>query len=473
MGDAKWPLHTLPADAALAALVQLAAGLIAEAAPLAGALLGGVPELPDVTPERVASAVSAMALLADRLEALPPIAAPDDEIDRQALGFALRRSVAAFRPPDPAGPEALEQHLQLRLLRLLQEPDGALESLVELVEYGPEFLRSSRPAAAGGGRPAGELAVEAAGRLPLLLDACAAAGRELAPTPLRLRLEAALGALLQAGAEESGWLLREYRPQAVDPPAAEPDTMAQGLGMTISELESAAEAALTDAVLAPAPAAEEVRPLEGVEEVRLAWEAQLHGPPAAASDPGLEVMRTPPWLESLLPGLSLVLPGPLSVGPPRLLVAGRQAGTADDVALIHQSEFLPWVHQRARLRLARALVPAPDLLEGWRAHVRQAGAGGTPPWPRELAWRASLALASIAMSVRGATAEQAAGMVASESGVPEATARLQCLHLRRRPLAGLTFLAGRSAVAAALVRVGPGPLLAAGPLPAAAATLLV
>ena len=475
MSEFSWPAEFLPADAGLRALVLRATGLVTRATPLTVTLLGGDPEPPNPSRAEDSQLIADLATVAADVEALAPLDDNEDEMDRLTLRHGLQRALAAAEADQPDAPAALERHLLARLLRLLHEPGRGMEQLLDLVEHAPAFLRAARPLQTGGSRLAGEVAVEAAGRLPLLLDACAAAGRELAPVALRFRLEAALGVLLQAGAEESGWLLKEYLPGAVDGVVLPPDTVREGLGHDLAELEGLAEAALADAVLiqptdAPAPPV-----VHDIADVRRAWDDAA----AAAVDRGgraaldVELLATPAWLLPMVPPLCLALPGPLAEAPARLLVGRGLTGTAVDVTLLRLTEFMPWAEQRGHHRAARLLLPLPDLGEGWRASVRETVPGGEPPWALELAWRAALALASISMTTRGTTVDQAAGLVAAESGMPEATARLQCVHLRRRPLGALTFLAGRSAVAAAVKRVGPGGVLRAGSLSAAAARLLV
>jgi hypothetical protein len=149
---------------------------------------------------------------------------------------------------------------------------------------------------------------------------------------------------------------------------------------------------------------------------------------------------------------------------------------------IYVEEYLPAAWLRADPRPARMLLPAAESGEGWRAYVRArdaaAGTAHDPPWFRELAWRAALALVAIGLVRDMATFDQAVDMLSAESGLDPAEARLQALHVARRPLAALTFISGRRQVAAVLARGGPGRgadgggldrrrLLAAGPLPGA------
>ncbi|MFN2463235.1 MAG: hypothetical protein ABR573_04940 [Candidatus Dormibacteria bacterium] len=476
MSAPEWPEEGLPADARLRAAVLATADIVTAAAPVALALLGAPPQPleADAGDDRAAALERLAGVLRD-LENVDGPLGGDDELDRLSLCHGVRRALAAADASHPTGPEALEQHLQLRLLRLLDGAPADLESLVQAVETGPAFLRGARPPAAAGSAAAGRLALEAAGRLPRLLDACAAAGQELARGDLRLRLEGALGPLLQAGAEEAGWLLKEYLPAAADQSAVPPDTLRLGLGMPLEEVEAVAEAALADAVLAdplPALGAEpgEAELLVQLESFRETWFAETSAPAAGiGSRPGteVEVMRAPSWLEPLVAPVGLVLPGPLSETPERLLVGAGEA-TAGEVALLYAAEYLPWSASRRPPRLARLLLPSPDAGEGWRAHVRASTPGGPLPWASELSWRAALGLAAIAMSSRGASLDDAAELVAAESGLPPQSAVLQCLHLRRRPLQALTFLAGRAAVARMVAGSGVERFLEAGPLSAAA-----
>jgi hypothetical protein len=473
----KWSESTWPAAPALRSLVERAERAVAELSPTALALVGAEARLPEASLPRQLELVEELRRVGSELAALPAAGVPADEVDRVVLLHTLHRATAGPRLGEPAGPEVLEQHLQLALRRLLGQPAG-VTALASLVEAAPGFLARSRPTAGTGSVAAGRVAVEAAGRLPALLDACAGAAGALATTPVRSRIEAALGALLQAGAEESGWLLKVYIPAAAADPKAPPDPLASGLGLSLEALESAAEAALTQAVLAPAPdpGAAVTTSLDDPASAARAWARAARGAEhlGGAGGEEVEVVAAPGWLEQLLPGLSLVLPGPLDEGPAMLLVSARGHPTVSELELVYRADFLPWAWSRPGPRVARLLLGAPDLGEGWRAHLRGSdpGLGGGLPWPRELAWRAALVLAAIGMTTRGVTVEAAAGLVAAESGVGQATALQQCFHLARRPLGALTFLAGRLAVGTALARVGTPRLLSAGPLPAAAMALL-
>src|SRR6202022_4259526 len=125
-------------------------------------------------------------------------------------------------------------------------PEPRAEEPAALLESAPGFLATSRKGCVGAAAVAGEVALAAAKRLPQLLDLTAAAARALALSPpLRQRIDAALGELLSAAAEDSGWLLKDYMPAAnPDRPrlVAEPS----GLGLGRDQVESAAEAMLAD-----------------------------------------------------------------------------------------------------------------------------------------------------------------------------------------------------------------------------------
>ena len=476
MTEAQDPPSPTPEDAELAGLVEMVRVAVGEADPLAAALLGAPLELPNPGEAPEAAALVRLGELAGDLDQLGVRADPDDELDRLAMMYGLRRAVAAARPYDPAGPALLERHLQLRLLRVLDHPADGLLSLVELIEAGPRLLLQSRRAPGRGSGPAGQLALESARRMPTLLDACAGAARE-AEMRLRSRAEASLGALLQACAEESGWLLQEYLPAA--PRVAQPgwlDPEWAGLGISLAALEAAAEAALAASVaelngpLPPESGAVESEPAD-LDDVKEAWEAaaqvsarQWLAPPAE----GAVALAAPPWLAPLLPPISLWQPGPRSPTPLHLLVANPGRAELPSLAgEVYEADFLPAAFQRAEVRMPRLLLPSPELQQGWRAHVRAHGAGPAN-WSTEMAWRAALALAAVAMTRGQATVDDAAGLIAAEAGLADDQALLQAMTVALRPLPALSFLAGVAAVTRALASGSPARLLAAGPLPGAA-----
>jgi hypothetical protein len=472
-------VHPRPNDTALAALVSEAQETVAWADPLAAGLLQGRPGIPDPGEDGERAAVQALADLGRRLELLDPRPDRMDELDRQALVFGLRRAVAGADPRRVEGPLLLERHLQLRLLGLLDAP-GDFEPLGELVEAGGRLLVAARRETSPGGRIDGLLALESARRLPALLDACAGAARE-APAATRTRIEAGLGALLQAGAEEAGWLLKVYLPAAADagsaPAPAVLDPVILGLGGALDRLEADAEEALAEAVVArgaAAPPGADHEPPGGgreaadLDEVSRAW-AEAAAAAAVAWGPvpstPFEVTTAPSWLAGLLPPLSLWQPGALSGAPLRLLVADPSRADLAGLAEVYEAEFIPAAHFQAAARLARLITPAPELQLGWRGHVRAAGAGQSP-WNLELAWRAALALAAVALSRGPVTIDQAAGLIAAEAGLPPDQALVQAMTVARRPVAALAFIAGRTEVKRALASRSPAELLSAGPLPA-------
>ena len=85
-----------------------------------------------------------------------------------------------------------------------------------------------------------------------------------------------------------------------------------------------------------------------------------------------------------------------------------------------------------------------------------------------MAWRAALALAAVAMTRGQASIDDAAGLIAAESGLADDQALLQAITVALRPLPALSFLAGMVSVTRALASWSPARLLAAGPLPAVA-----
>ncbi|HEY8740497.1 MAG TPA: hypothetical protein VIN56_07895, partial [Candidatus Dormibacteraeota bacterium] len=233
--------HGWPGEPALSELARRAYDAVADGDPLAVALLGRPPGLPVVDRDADARAVLAMSRVREELEALGRRDDPADEVDRVALLCGLRRATATARPGEAAGSPLLERHLMLRLVRLVLEAPGAEMSLLTLLEAAPSMLTQARGAAsADAGGASGELALEAARRVPALLDAVAGAAAALPmPVDLRLRIEAALGQVLQAAAEDAGWLLKEYIPAEREGPAAVLlDPLWAGLGLSIAELEA-------------------------------------------------------------------------------------------------------------------------------------------------------------------------------------------------------------------------------------------
>ncbi|MGI8609038.1 MAG: hypothetical protein ACR2MY_07390 [Candidatus Dormibacteria bacterium] len=470
------PQHGLPRDGELAGLLRVVEAAVTDADPLSAALLGGPLRLPYADPKVEAAALARLAEAAEAVEALKPCHDADDDADRLALVYGLRRVIAAARPDEPAGPLLVERHLQLRLLRLLDQPTEGMLDLAEVIEAGPSLLLRARRSPARGSQVGGRLALESARRMPALLEACAGAAAE-ARFEIRARVEAALGMLLQASAEESGWLLKEYLPavpQPLEPVPADP--VSTGFGMSLAELESEAEAALAEAVgdpdgqpdsavgiVDPAPIfrggvarAWEVE----AEEASLRW--------GAAPGPSAIVTTAPGWLTPLVPPLSIWSPGALAPGPIRLLVGSPTGGPMGElVSEADQADFRPAACQRAGVRRARLLLPGAELQQGWRAQVRAAGAGPSN-WRTELAWRAALALAAIALTRGRASIYDAAGLIAAESGFDADQALLQAMTVAQRPMAALGFIAGRVTVSRLLSSWSPVRLLSEGPLPAAA-----
>jgi hypothetical protein len=482
----------LPQDPRLRQIVDRARAALAVADPLGAVLLGGGEDaaLP-------VAGVEAQAQESRRLEGLDGLAG-EDELDREALLHGLRRALPPPGPRPPAGSVLLERHLMLMLLGLSLAPEPRAERLAENIEAGPAFLEASRQGTGGGPTAAGEVALAAAKRMPLVLDLAAAAARALPLRPaLRQRLEAGLGTLLAAAAEDGGWILKEYMPSAVAtlrPSLVEPS----GLGMTLAELEAAAEALLAG-------------------EAGLAFDEALAGMPAAAPGPaafppgvvprersGLAVVADacrrvaevcdswcpepqgvefaveaqPSWLQPLLPPLSLAPGGALSNEPVRLLVGAGVAGLSlaeleQELALIHAAEYLPVAYRRIDGRLARLLLPAAESMEGWRALAELEAPGVSRRSRKELGWRAMLTLVALGLARGRLEVEEAADLVVAETGMDRDTARLQALHVAAQPAAALTFTAGAVQVPAAVTRLQQQggeaaarvAVLRAGPLP--------
>ncbi|HEV3231746.1 MAG TPA: hypothetical protein VG245_05775 [Candidatus Dormibacteraeota bacterium] len=457
---------------------------------------------------------------------------PDDALDRLALGAGVGRAGAggAIRRA-PGGAIMVERHLLAVLTRLEWEPGTAGEALAEMAESAPRFLAEARESCLGCPAPAAQVALAAAQRLPQILDlAAAGAAATRVPGALRQRIEAALGALLMAAAEDAGWLVREVLPSAGRPPVPlnpEAEVAAEALGMSLAEVEAAAEAALAERALAadagglrgdaggpgePSPTGGgAVPPGGGVppppgrpgathslgaalvsltpELVERAWRqvAERGGRFCAPPPAGIAIEPAPAWLGPLLPPLALV-PAPVeSDGPARLLVGDAPPLSPADlegmVAAVYLQDFLPAAWQRAEPRLARLLLPAADLGEGWRLHAH--AAAPLARWRpeergREVAWRALLALIAAGMLRGRMDVATGADLIERETAMAAETALAQATHVAAAPMAALRWIAGRRLVEAALS--GPGStgdpaqaraaLLRRGPLPGAAISLL-
>jgi hypothetical protein len=488
----------LPDDPRLRDLVTRTRAELGVADPLGAALLTGDPAgLPDSSLAAHAQQSRRLEAIADELETLESLAG-DDELDRSALAHSLRRVVHSSIPRPPAGALLLERHLLVALAGLSLAPGPRAREVVVMLESAPGFLAASREGCAGAATVAGEVALAAAKRIPQLLDLTAAAARALGLSPsLRQRIEGALGEVLAAAAEDSGWLLKEFMP------AASPDgprllLEPSGLGLSLEQVEVAAEAMLADQAglafddaLAGDAGDDTSTPAFPLgtaprEPAGLAVVADACRRAAFLCDPwcpepaGVEfaVEAQPPWLQPLLPPLSLAPGGPLSTDPIRLLVGDGAAGlsVADldrEVALIHAAEYLPASIQRGAGRLARLLLPAPEGLEGWRA-VALAGAPGMGiSSRRELAWRAILALVAMGLGRGRLDVDEAAALIAAETRMDPETAHLQAVHVAAQPALALTFVVGAVLVGDAITRVAGDrgeaaartAILVAGPLP--------
>jgi hypothetical protein len=466
-----------PEDARLAPLVRRAVAAARVVDPLTLAALGEAVGLPLAGRDEELAQMEEMERLAGELEALGTRPGTADELDRVALVFGLRRASAASAIGGPLGARTLERHLLARLSQLALGAPGAVESLGELVAAGPRVLALSRAGGGDGSASSGQLALEAARRLPALLDACAGAVGSLpVAAAVRLEVEAALGKLLQAAAEDTGWLLKEYLPAAGPaPPPTLPDPLWAGLGFSLDELEAEAEGALAAAVgelaeAAPGTALPEPGLPASASEVIREWTAaseRVMGRFGLSASWGIAVREAPAWLRSLLPPLALIMRAPNDRETALLLVANqRRSSLSEGVEDLYCRDYLPAASAWAGFRVARALLPAPELAEGWRVFAArgQRGAG-------ELAWRAALALGAIAMSRHRAGVDQAAEMIVAEAGLPLDQARLQAMQVAERPLAALTFLAGRRLLLQGSAGAGePGVArwLAEGPLPGVA-----
>jgi hypothetical protein len=433
----------LPVDPALAAVVERARAELRHIDTLGALLLGdrGL-GLPNGSAYSEAYDRTRLQQLLTAVAAVPEPVDADDQVDRRALLFGLRRAIPPAGPRAPLGAVTLERHLLARLAPLARYPLSHAPEMIEVVEQAPAFLRRSREGCIGGPAPAGEVALAAAKRLPALLDVLAGAVSIL---DLRARLEAALGPLLAAAAEDSGWILKEYMPAATSPPAR-PDIVESaeklGFGAGLEEIEAAAEAALAEmaaiAYETPDKHDDPVDPLRKnwrVDAIAGRWEAVTPTAEAWCRAPvGMlcDVQAAPHWLVPLLPPLALVNPGALSARPFRLLIGTRLWGSEADIdgglLATYLLEWLPAAWQRAGTRLARLLLPATDVVSAWQG-VARATAPGLGEWRaidarRELAWRSILALVGSGF-VRGRLdLDEGAALVAAETGMELETARL-------------------------------------------------
>ena len=487
----------LPSDLAVASLVLRARHDLQLVTPLGSLLLGDPGEgLSDAGAEADAADRQRLRLLLQAAEGIGPAATTEDEVDRLSLVYGLRRALPPPGPSAPVGAVLLERQLLALLTWLARDATAGATALARVVEEGPRFLARAREGCLGGTAPAGEVALAAAKRLPALLDVVAAAAAETAIDPaLRQRLEAGLGPLLAAAAEDGGWILKEYMPAAV-PVAGRPDIVARtvdlGLGASLDELEATAEELLAEqaALAFEAPvddagvAPEADGPSWDASAVSARWNvvgAEAAAWCAAPADLRCEVALAPPWLQSLLPPLALVNPGPLSIEPYRLLVGASLRGSEPEIDAALRAtyllELLPVAWQRAGTRLARLLLAAPDAVSAWQAVARatEPGLRADPPVDlrRELAWRSILALIGAGFLRGRIDLAEGAALVAAETGMDAETARLQAAHVAAQPLAALAFIAGKRALGRILPDIdgdadpaaARARLLSAGPLP--------
>ncbi|MGB2940815.1 MAG: hypothetical protein WBD38_11025 [Candidatus Dormiibacterota bacterium] len=480
----------LPQDTALAGMVGRARAELLEIDPL-GALLrgeatGGLPLAGADAHERDRATLVA---LAGALEGLTvPIGA--DEIDRLALLYGLRRATPPPGPWPPTGSVLLERHLLAQLTRVLFDLEAEADRLTELIESAPGFLAEARQGPLGGPAAGGEVALAAAKRLPALLDVIASMAATL-PAATRERIEAGLGILLAAAAEDGGWIVRDYMAAAA-PPEARSDLVESaielGLGAGLEELQTSAEEVLAEQAATafeepaapPAPSAEAEWPL-GEVGARIAAAAENRW---CASPPGSvwSMVAAPAWMQPLLPPLVLVDPGGLSDRDPLVLAAPgvpyAEADLEGATQALYLGEMLPALWQRQATPLARLLLPASDVVSAYQVTTR-ALAPGLATWRpsdarRELAWRAMLALVGAGFARGRLGLEEAAALIAAETGMDEETARMQAAHVAAQPLAALAFIAGMRRVDQLWVgrEADPDPaatrarLLAAGPIPA-------
>ncbi|MHB8509799.1 MAG: hypothetical protein ACYDGR_14325 [Candidatus Dormibacteria bacterium] len=484
----------LPADPWLRQIVIEVRDLLATIHPLSLRLLGDTTVSGCLPPPGAASqeeGVDALARLAVRLDSPPVAVIGDDEEDRLALRAALRRAAPQPGPRVPAGAVLLERHILAVLPDLDLDPAARGEELCLLAEAGPAFLLASREGVLGSTMAGVEVDLGACQRLPSLLDlVAAAASAARLPRLLRTRLEAALGPLLMAAAEDAGWLVREAAPAA--DPSAHVDALDPrylGFAASLEELEREAEHLLADEIIGHSmDSAVEVageRPVVMVEptleSLEAAWRsvAAEEGGWCEAPEMQVRIEEAPAWLGPLLPSLALASTGfaagwPLRVikGPPGL----APGDPVERVRRLYLTDFLPLAYQRVRPRLARLLLPCGELAASWPLYARTTNprlAALTDAAERslEVRWRAALTLVACAFLQGRMDPDHAADMIVLETGMPRETARAQALHVASMPGAALAWVAGRRALGFALEGGGASEralVLAAGPLPAAA-----
>jgi hypothetical protein len=472
----------LPRDPGLAATVANAVATLRRLDPVTARLLTG--EGPLVLPPEDAPPAPAAILrsLASDLRRAQP-SDVEDRRDQAALLAALARASPGDGPSAPTGMQLLERALLVLLLDLSTESDVVRAELAGVLEAAPALMTVDLAAAAGCIPAACQMEVAAGLRLPALLDLTAAgvAGTRT-PATLRFRIEAALGEALAAAASTTGVLLRDVLPLAAGRAAPLPDTEA-GLGRSLEALEAAAEAGLAAAALRrldaeAAPAVDDADgPVLDPARVSDAWQAVAAAAAAWCPTPtaSIRVEPAPAWLAPLLPPLALAGTGALRTDHVRLLV--NPAATMSDgelsgrLRLLHLTELVPALHQRAGGRLARLALPVADGGDGWRWYVRT-----TYPelavWRRaevdvEASWRWALALVAIAVLRGRDDPGQAAAMIAREGGIDLDSARLQTAAVKARPVAALGWAAGVVAVAPADA-AQRAALVASLPLPASA-----
>ncbi|MFN2465722.1 MAG: hypothetical protein ABR598_05585 [Candidatus Dormibacteria bacterium] len=444
-----------PTDPRLGEVLRRAIDVVRALDPLAMAALGEGVGPPPMDRARESENIAVLRRLALEADALGPLPTKADELDRAALRWALGRAADGALMDRPVGGRVMERHLLFCLSQVALDVPQAIDRLGDLVAAGPAMLAQSRVGAGAGSVAAGHLELEAVRRLPALLDACAGAVAEPGAAEVRFGVEAALGRLLEAAAESAGWLLKEYLPTAPVPAVALVDPGRSGLGFTLEELEREAEDALATAVSDLAQAAAHLASDDAraatPAQVRLAWEAAAatsgarYGLPVSTS---VDVRDAPGWLRPLLPPIAL-LSAPAADIAVVLLATAPADGLEEAVADIFVRDHLPAAAARVNPRVARRLLPSPELAEGWRARPTTLVASST-----ELAWRAALALAAIAMMRGQATVDQAAELIAAESGLHLDRARLQALAVAEQPLSALTAMAGRRAMGEGVAALG-------------------
>jgi hypothetical protein len=513
-------------DPDLARIVRSARELLISLDPVGARLRGEQPQprLPPAGPDAHLAGIAGLERLLADLADLDGELSAQDRLDRLVLTAGLRRALPPRAPRAPTGVVVLERRILAALIELEERPQEVGEELSLIGEAGPAYLAESREGCKGCAPAECEVALAAGKRIPMLLDLVAAgASASRVERGLRERLEAALGPLLVAAAEDTGFILKQLMPAAVArplPPDVDGHLDAIGFSLTVAEIEAEAEEALAWAVAVRAvqPVAIPARDAMARDDAdappvergkrEMAWVATASPHEATAEDgpvpltvervgamwarvaaasaelclaPGdvpVRIEQAPAWLGTLVPDIAIADTGPRRQGPIRLLVATGlprpEAELERALTQLFLVEFLPAAWQRSAGREARWLLPSPDAMLGWRALVIEGR--DDQDSVAETAWRAVVTLAGAGILRGRLDRDGAADLIGMETGMEPARAREQADHIAANPTAALSWATGRRRVRELLAGGGAGwraQLLRAMPLPAAGVAQLM